>query len=201
MEEATAQYHRDVPANPAAVEYLSQTRALSRDSAISFRLGVVDNPLPGHEQYRGRLCIPYLTAAGVTTLRFRRIGDGDGPKYLSMPGDPSRIFNANALLAHTDEIAICEGEIDAITAQQCGINAVGFAGVSAFQGYMARVFKGYRRVWILRDSDDKGQGQEFAEKLAARIDNALIIPMPDGDDVNSLVARDGPTALLERIRK
>jgi DNA primase len=145
------------------------------------------------------IAIPYLTRSGVVTIRFRRMGDGDGPKYRSVPGDPPRIYNANALLVPSDHIAICEGEFDAIAATGTGIPAVGIAGVSAFKSYFARCFKGYKAVFMLADGDDKGQGMEFAEKLAEQIKNLRICPMPAGHDVNSFVLANGPEALLDLL--
>ncbi|MCP9207780.1 toprim domain-containing protein [Streptomyces sp. NEAU-Y11] len=192
------------------MEYLKK-RGLSADSAASFRLGYVENPLPGHETARGMIAIPYLTRAGVMTIRFRRLGDGEGPKYRSVPGDPPRIYNANALLMPSDYIAICEGEFDAIAAHEAGIRAahgravelglpaVGMAGVSAFKPYFARCFKGYKAVFMLADGDDKGQGLEFAEKIAELVKNVRICPMPAGHDVNSYVLAHGPEALLDLL--
>lgn len=180
------------------MEYL-KSRGLSEDNAAFFRLGYVESPLPGHETARGMLSVPYLTRAGVMTVRFRRLGEGEGPKYRSVPGDAPRIFNANALLVPSDHIAICEGEFDAMTATLAGIPAVGIAGVSAWKSYFARCFKGYRAVYILADQDDKGQGMEFAEKVAEQIKNARISPMPAGHDVNSFVLANGPEALLDQL--
>lgn len=149
------------------------------------------------------MCIPYLTRAGVTTVRFRRLDvegvEGQGPKYLSLPGDEPRIYNANALMRHEPFIVICEGEFDTITATQCGLPAVGIAGVSAWRDYFARCFKGYDAVYILADADDKGQGVEFASRVADEIENARISPMPEGHDVNSFVKEFGPDALLDRL--
>ncbi|MDT0472804.1 toprim domain-containing protein [Streptomyces sp. DSM 41014] len=198
LEEATARYEGELARSPSAVEYLKK-RGLSEDSAASYRLGFVENPLPGHETARGMLSVPYLTRSGVTTIRFRRLGDGDGPKYRSVPGDPPRIYNAHALLVPSDHIAICEGEFDAIAATEAGIPAIGIAGVSAWKSYFSRCFKGYRAVYILADQDDKGQGMEFAEKVAEQIKNARISPMPAGHDVNSFVLAYGRQALLDRL--
>lgn len=205
MAEATARYYEALktPEGAPAVEYLSRRRGLTGDSAQFFRLGVVADPLPGHEQYAGRLAIPYLTPAGVTTIRFRRLDVGEppyeGPKFLSLPGDQPRIFNPAALMRPESYIVICEGEPDTITAHQAGLPAVGIQGVSAWRPYFARCFKGYASVYILADSDDKGQGIEFAERVAAEVANARIVPMPDGHDVNSYVLASGAQALLERL--
>ncbi|MFC9231063.1 toprim domain-containing protein [Streptomyces decoyicus] len=212
LEEATARYEGDLTRSTAAVEYLKK-RGLSADNAASFRLGYVESPLPGHETARGMISIPYITRAGVVTIRFRRIGDGDGPKYRSVPGDPPRIYNPNALLIPSECIAICEGEIDTITAHEAGMRAangravelgvslpaVGVAGVSAFKSYFSRCFKGYKAVFMLADGDDKGQGLEFAEKIAELVKNVRICPMPAGHDVNSYVLANGPEALLDLL--
>lgn len=155
--------------------------------------------MPGHEQYAGKLAIPYLTQSGVTTIRFRRIGDGEGPKYLSVPGDEPRIYNPHALLQNTHSIAICEGEFDTMTAHQSGIPAIGIAGVSGWRSYFRRCFKGYRNVYLLADNDDKGQGLEFAEKVAGQVENPKVILMPPGMDVNSFVLAHGEAALNDKI--
>ncbi len=199
LESACQQYQEDLAESPEAGEYLSLTRGLSPDSVTSFRLGLVSNPLPGHEQYRGKLVIPYLTPSGVTTVRFRRLGDGEGAKYLSVPGDEPRIFNPAALTTESHGIAICEGEFDAITAHQCGVPSIGIAGVSGWRSYFRRCFKGYRNIYILADNDDKGQGLEFADKVSAQLDNAKTILMPNGMDVNSFVLSAGPQALMDKI--
>lgn len=199
LADSTAAYYQAMKGSPA-VEYLL-SRGLSGASAQSFRLGYVASPLPGHERYAGMLAIPYLTRSGPTSIRFRRIGEGEGPKYQSVPGDEPRIYNPNALLADGPTVAICEGEIDCITANEAGISAVGIAGVSAWRSYFARCFKGYQAVYILADGDDKGQGREFADKVASVVNNARIIPMPTGHDVNSFVAEHGKAALLSKLEK
>ncbi|MFB7185224.1 toprim domain-containing protein [Streptomyces sp. NPDC056230] len=142
-----------------------------------------------------------------------------GPKYRSVPGDPPRIFNASALLEPSDHIAICEGEMDAMIAQQCGIPAVGIAGVGCWNPYFARCFKGYKAVYLLADNDplkkkkncrpcaDMGNdecvghnvGTEFADKIAPTIGNARVSPMPQGHDVNSFFLDHGGAALLDRL--
>ena len=67
-----------------ATDYL-RTRGLSVEEAKMFHLGVVDNPLPGHEGYKGKLVIPYITPSGVVDIRFRSI-HGEDPKYIGLQG-------------------------------------------------------------------------------------------------------------------
>ncbi|MDG4825984.1 toprim domain-containing protein [Asanoa sp. WMMD1127] len=201
--EATETYHKALMANPAspAVEYLKETRGLSGANAQFFKLGLVESPLPGHEQYEGKLAIPYLTRSGVVSMRFRAIppGDATGPKYLSVPGDIPRLFNPADLDRREHFVCICEGEFDAMTAHQAGLPAVGIPGVNGWKEYYSHCFKGYENVFILADNDDKGQGETFAEKVASQVANARIVLMPSGHDVNSFVLAEGPDALTKRL--
>lgn len=203
LREATSRYHNAMPDSPAS-EYL-QTRGLGWESiqpAVNrFRLGYVGDPLPGHEMYKGYMAIPYLRWSAdkewaVVSMRFRRLDDGK-PKYMTLAGDRPRLFNTMALLKDTANIAITEGEIDAITATVCGLPAVGVPGSQAWQPWFREPFLGYRNVYVLADGDDAGM--QFATQVASALPNGKIIPMPSGEDVNSLVVSKGKDALLERI--
>jgi DNA primase len=133
-------------------------------------------------------CIPERSHPGVTCK--------DAPdcraKYLGLPGDSLQAFNVNALHTTHNHIGIAEGEIDAITATQAGIPTVGLPGVSSLREYTPRMFVGYQVVYIFADNDDKGQGSEFAERVAELIPNSRVILMPDGHDVNSYVTTHTP---------
>lgn len=195
--EATSKYRESLPGSPAD-EYLA-LRGIPTQT--QFGLGYVADPLPGHEMYRGCLAIPYLrwspwrkwTAASI---RFRRL-EGQGPKYMTVAGDKPRLYNTHALTRYSKDIAITEGEIDAITAELAGVPAVGVPGSQMWKPFFRELFLGYRNVNILADGDEPGM--DFARNVAKTLPNARIIPMPDGMDVNSLVLERGQDALLERI--
>lgn len=200
MENATETYHRSLIGDEgqAAVEYLT-TRRLSRGSVQSFRLGYVANPLPGHEKFAGRLCIPYQTRSGVVSLKFRAIPPTADPKYLFAPGDSPRLFNTPALDHHQPFVCITEGEIDCITATQAGLPAVGVPGVDGWKPFWARCFQGYDAVFVLCDNDDKGQGARFGERVAEQVPGSRVVMMPEGHDVNSFVMAEGFSALIDKI--
>jgi DNA primase len=189
LEMATAAYqkHLDV-----AEEYLAG-RGISRAIAESHRLGVVVAPLLGHERMAGRLAIPYLGRGSVVSgLRFRSLDNGD-PKYLGLPGVELRLFNVRGLHEAGDTIHITEGELDAISLTACDLHAVGVPGVTTWKKHHSRLLAGFTRVFIWGDGD--GPGREFAQKLAREIEAAIVVPMPEGMDVNSLLVRDGPDVL------
>src|SRR5690606_28711961 len=122
--QASQRYHKAL-AGSEAEGYLA-TRGLTApaiaEAVTQFRLGYVEEPLPGHEMYKGMLAIPYLRWAPderwqVVSLRFRRLDAAEGkPKYLTVPGDTGRLYNTLALLQPAQRVGIAEGEIDALTA-------------------------------------------------------------------------------------
>lgn len=188
-----------------AISYL-KARGITKETADSFLLGVVVDPLPesGHDFQTGRLAIPYLTQTGIVQVRFRAIPyDGipgnpePSPKMKSEAGAGSTIYNSRALLGSTT-IYVCEGEFDTMSAVQAGLPAVGIPGANAWQSVYARALK-WRNVVILADNDDHGEGMKFAEKVQADTRGARIVLMDKGHDVNSFMTEYGESALRKKV--
>lgn len=92
------------------------------------------------------------------------------------------------------------GNCDTLTLNQCGIPAVGVAGVSAWNSdYYDRIFSGFEKVIIPADNDDDGQGQDFAERIAKDVPNPKIVLMPEGEDVNSFFVKYGAGELRDHL--
>lgn len=197
LETATSRYASQL--NEEAIQYLTVDRGLSRGMLEYFRIGVVADPLPEHEAYRGRVSIPYITPSGVVSLRFRSIGGGK-PKYLGMAGlSAKKIFNTRDLYT-TQPIFICEGEVDTISAHQCGFRSVGVAGVSNWEKRWWRIFRN-RTVIVLADNDDNGQGEGLAHEIGQTIQDCQTVMMPSGHDVNSFFVAEGKDALTQYINE
>ena len=204
LREATTRYWNAIPGSPVE-EYLANRGLGGEEIRNRFLLGYVEDPIPGHEYHRGSMVIPYLRKSPdnkltVVSLRFRCIQDhehvGHG-KYMTQSGDRPRLFNTEALLKPGRSVAITEGELDAIAAEQAGIHAVGVPGVETWSPHFAEPFRGYKEVFILADGDEAGM--RFATGLTKHLSNAKIIPMPPGHDVNSLTMAEGPDKLRERL--
>jgi DNA primase len=194
LEEATAAYQAQL--NEVAPYLVA--RGLSKEAALTHRLGYVHEPVIGHEQYAGRLSIPYITPTGVVDIRFRAIRDDDSPKYLSRSGAESVLYNVPAFELDSDYIAICEGEMDTIIASSMvGIPAVGLAGANAWKNWYSRAFMDYRKVFVLCDGDQPGR--DLGKKIAQQIDVAIVVTMPDGMDVNDLYLAEGPEGILKKM--
>ena len=193
--QATQEYAQHIH---QAEDYLA-TRNLSVEEAKKFHLGVVDNPLPGHEGYKGKLVIPYTTPSGVVDLRFRSI-HGEDPKYIGLPGAKTTMFNAQAVLNSAGYICVTEGEIDCITTVvKTGHPAVGVPGANNWKPYYSKILDDFDTVIVLADGDSPGL--EFGKKISRELGNVNIVQMPEGHDVNSIVLQEGAGWLDERIRK
>jgi len=189
FETLTARYEENIS---LAADWLEGRGLIVEDAAL-YRLGVVNDDSPESGPYKGRLSIPYLTPNGVVDIRFRSMLPL-GPKYLSRPGAAAHLYNVPALWRDAKQIAICEGEIDAIVMDlYSGIPAVGVPGVQLWKDHFRRVFADYDRVLIIGDGDDAGR--EFANRIAGTMDNAVAVKMRDGMDVNDLLLYEGVTAV------
>ncbi|XVU22570.1 toprim domain-containing protein [Actinoplanes sp. CA-054009] len=125
----------------------------------------------------------------------------DGPKMLSVAGDIHRPYNPADLERRESFVCIAEGEWDAMIAHQDGLPCIGIQGVNGWKPDFRRLFTGYKAVYILADNDDKGQGGDFAEKVAATIPNARVVMMPEGHDVNSWYIQNGPGSVRARVEE
>jgi DNA primase len=193
LESATNRYHDDVE---QALGYLA-SRGIAEAVADRYRLGYVAHPLPGHEQFTGRLAIPYLTAAGVVDIRFRALGESDA-KYLNRPGVTPTLFNVSALLRPAHTCCVTEGELDAVIAETAlGVPAVGVPGVSAWQAGWERLLVDFDRVIVPCDGDEAGHG--FGAKLAKLLPNVVAIHLPAGHDVSSLYLQVGVDGLRHAL--
>jgi DNA primase len=179
-----------------AEEYLLG-RGIDLAVARTVHLGLVVEPLTGHEQFAGRLSIPYLTPTGVVDIRFRSI-DGSEPKYMGMPGTETRLYNVRALHEAQKYIAVCEGEIDAITLHyQCGIPSIGVPGANSWKRHYTRLLQDFEQVFVFADGDQPGS--DFGKKVAREVQGSVIVNMPDGHDVNSIYCTYGKNYFISKI--
>jgi DNA primase len=193
LEKATNHYEDSLP---LAEEYLLK-RGIPLEVAEAIRLGVVVDPLPGQEQFVNRLAIPYLTPSGVVDIRFRSMGPEE-PKYLGFPGTQTRLFNVAALHTAKDFIAVCEGEIDAITLHYlCGVPAVGVPGVNSWKPHYTRLLQDFNTVFVFADGDQPGI--DFAKSLSKELSSVIIINMPEGEDVNSMYLLHGNDYFKKKV--
>lgn len=155
-----------------AREYLA-ARGINRDLVEQYKLGLCDDIHPGW------ISIPYLREPhGVIWFNYRNLS-GSGTKYKA-PGE-KHLYNTAALdiADKTGEIAITEGEFDAIVATEiCGVPAVGVPGATQWTGnrHWHELFAGYSRIWVLADPDDAGL--KLAAAVLERLPAARLVNLP-----------------------
>jgi len=189
---ATENYERNLD---EVAPYL-ESRGITKETALMFRLGFVKNPEAGLEPYQGKLAIPYLTPSGVIDIRFRSLNADSGPKYLSRPGASTHIFNVAALNTDSDVLVICEGEIDTMIATQVGFAAVGLPGANNWKPFYTRVLADWEKIMLFCDGDNAGK--EMAKTITRELDNVFPIFMPDNCDVNDVYLAEGAEGLHKR---
>lgn len=204
LEEAVSTYEEALETMPLATSYLDE-RGLDQGARHRFRLGYVASPTVGHDPFVGMLSIPYLTPAGPVAVKFRRLDDQQ-PKYLGPAGQGARLYNVDALHRSSHEIAICEGEIDAMTLDYgAGIPAVGIDGAQKWQPHYARILSAYERIWIFADNDLKDDGSnpgfDLARTIHRDLPQATLIHLPPNTDVNKLYVEQGAQALQNLIKR
>ncbi len=209
FEQAASQYQRDLAADTAAQAYL-RSRGIGPEAAGTYRLGVLRNPLVGHEQFRGRLSIPYITPHGVVTFTFRCLENHvckdtvtgytrEGKarhcsKYRAPAGMDRTLYNVLAFRQDSDTIYVCEGEIDALTLSICGFPAVATPGVQQWKDHFTRCFTEYTKIFVVADGDEAGYqlGSFLAKEIGAR-----AVRPPAGEDCNSIYAKGGSSAVQQ----
>ena len=181
-----------------ATDYLL-SRHLSVEEGNIFHLGVVEDPMPGHEPYKNRLAIPYITPSGVVDIRFRALLPEQEPKYLGLVGSKTTMFNTQALFAADKYICVTEGEFDCIMMSvKTNHPTVGIPGANNWKPHYSRILDDFDMVIILTDGDTAGA--EFGKKITRELPNANVIAMPEGEDVNSVFIKLGKEWIDERVR-
>jgi DNA primase len=178
-----------------AEDYL-KSRGITMEAARLARLGVVGEAEIGHEQYRGRLSIPYITKSGVVDIRFRALHPAIEPKYMGLTGAETKMYNVLDIEKAGDFIGVCEGELDTITMSSCvGIPCVGVPGANSWKKHYTRLLADFERVFVFADGDQPGK--EFATSLARELP-VTIVQLPDGHDVNSMFVQEGAGYIREK---
>lgn len=197
LEEAVCKYEAAMTV-PAAQYLLG--RGLDKETVRSHRLGVVADPIPGHEPYRGMLAIPYLLKGQPLRIRFRclqnheHVGHG---KYMQPAGESTIAYNVDAIHTSQHVLHVTEGEFDAMILNQIGLPAIGFPGVSTWQPHHARMLAGFNRLWIWGDPDQAGA--EWVTKITNRLPrSAKGVKLRHGDVTETYLA-GGAKALLACI--
>jgi DNA primase len=129
-----------------------------------------------------------------------------GGKYVNSPETPvftkSRVLfgfdRSKRFISKADQAIICEGQIDMIMVFEAGLQNVVAGQGTAFTELHAKMLKRVcNEVVLCYDSDNAGR--EATEKafriLSPQGINVRVAALPQGEDPDSLIRKDGPDAL------
>jgi len=192
LESQTSRYQTNLY---LAAEYL-EARGITEDTAVSARLGVVDEAIHGDSDAAfQRLSIPFITRSGVVDIRYRCIrehecGEVGCSKYLGRPGSTLRLYGVEDLVSAESSICVTEGELDRLILRQLGFPAVGQPGSESWKQHWFRLFEDFSRIVVFGDGDDAGK--RFIRGWLDRFPQSVeAVQLPPTEDVNSMYLLEG----------
>ncbi|MGB0662188.1 MAG: DNA primase [Pontibacterium sp.] len=166
-----------------------------------------------YDRFRHRIMFPIKDTRGrVIGFGGRVLGD-EKPKYLNSPETNTfhkgkelyGLYEARQLNSRLERYLIVEGYMDVIGLAQYGITyAVATLGTAATKDHLEKLFKTVNEIVFCFDGDAAGrQAAERALNIAlpAIQDGQSIkfLFLPDGEDPDSLVRKEGQAAFEERL--
>jgi 5S rRNA maturation endonuclease (ribonuclease M5) len=119
------------------------------------------------DSLRGMITIPYFVAGSCVSIRGRAWPNEEGGKYKTLSGHAARLYNSAILWEPHKEVAVCEGEFDAMVLEQLGIAAVAAPGTQSWKDAWDSYFDEVRRVWVVFDNDEAGE--KGADKVLSHL--------------------------------
>ncbi|MCC5883380.1 MAG: DNA primase [Halomonas sp.] len=166
-----------------------------------------------YDRFRDRVMFPIRDVRGRTIAFGGRVLGDAKPKYLNSPETPVfhkgrelyGLFEARQANSRLERLVIVEGYMDVVALAQFGIrNAVATLGTSTSEEHLARLFRMVDEVVFCFDGDKAGRqaaSRALETVLPQMIDGrtARFLFLPEGEDPDTLVRREGAEAFEDRI--
>ncbi|MCU7844575.1 MAG: DNA primase [Candidatus Thiodiazotropha sp. (ex Monitilora ramsayi)] len=191
---------------------------LGQDQAAIERLsqcGLTSEPESGkrYDRFRHRIVFPIRDSRGrVIGFGGRVLGD-DKPKYLNSPETPLfhkgrelyGLYEARKANNKLQRLLVVEGYMDVVALAQYGIlNAVATLGTATTQDHLELIFRTCSEVVFCFDGDRAGKDAAW-KALQTTLPvmregrEARFLFLPDGEDPDTLVRKEGREAFEVRI--
>jgi DNA primase len=166
-----------------------------------------------YDRFRDRIMFPIRDSRGRTMAFGGRVLDVGEPKYLNSPETPVfhkgrelyGLYEARRAERKLERLLVVEGYMDVVMLAAHGIrNAVGTLGTATTSEHLRRIFGIVPEVVFCFDGDRAGRDAAWRAlqvSLPALHDGRQVrfLLLPDGDDPDSLVRREGAAAFTERL--
>lgn len=165
-----------------------------------------------YDRFRKRIMFPIFDIQKRVVGFGGRVMDNSTPKYLNSPETP--VFTKGNILYGLETAKegirdsgfaiIVEGYMDVITAHQAGIsNVVGTLGTALTPNHVRILQKYCKEVILTFDSDTAGikAALRTVDIFAGSEIEAKVLLLPEGDDPDSFIRKNGKTVFNELISK
>lgn len=178
-------YHQALLKQPETLKYLHD-RGINQDSIDRFKIGFYQ------KNGTSFISIPHFQNGQLQNIKFRSLPPAE-KTFRRIPDCKSILFNTDAVKKYSDSIIITEGELDAITLIQAGLENVvsGTTGAGSFGPDWIGLLKPVKKIYLAYDAD--AAGQDGARSLAKRLgyNRTFNIELPPGQDVNDFFQSNG----------
>jgi DNA primase len=165
-----------------------------------------------YDRFRDRLMFPIRDARGRVIAFGGRVLDQGEPKYLNSPETPLfhkgrelyGLYEVRQNRSPLTRLIVVEGYMDVVRLHQSGISyAVATLGTATTPEHLKRAFRLVREIIFCFDGDRAGRAAAWRalqnalpEATAGR--ELKFLFLPDGEDPDSLVGKEGKTAFEAR---
>lgn len=189
------------------------TTEAARQSLLAAGLVIARDTGGFYDRFRDRIMFPIRDTRGrVIAFGGRIIASGE-PKYLNSPETPLfhkgrelyGLYEARRAERKLEQILVVEGYMDVVMLATHGIhNAVGTLGTATTSEHLRRLFGVAGEIVFCFDGDRAGRDaawRALQTSLPLLQDGRQIrfLLLPDNEDPDSLVRREGARAFAERI--
>lgn len=181
---------------------------------LAAELGLVKRRDGGgyYDFFRNRIIFPIISARGeVLGFSGRTLEADEQAKYLNSPD--SLIYHKSACvyglhraasaIRAQDEVMLVEGNVDLLSLHQAGIaNTVAPLGTALTAGHVRLLARQTRRMTLVFDGDAAGM-RAAMRALELFLEEGIaprVVPLPAGEDPDSLVRREGAELFRRRIK-
>lgn len=197
---------------PAAWNELrDHLRGRGFSEVLAEKAGLVSKSAKGsyYDRFRERLIFPIMNLSAQTVaFGGRSLVDGDGPKYLNSSETPIYtkgehlygLYQARRAMSHSKSVLLTEGYVDVLSLHQFGFeNSCGVLGTALTPEQVHRLSGLVGQVDLVFDGDNAGRKAALrsAEMILAQGLKCRVLCLPDGEDVDSVLQKNGRESLLE----
>lgn len=168
-----------------------------------------------YDRFRDRIMFPIVDMRGRTIAFGGRVLTDEKPKYLNSPETPTfhksqelyGLYQARQANRKLEQVLIVEGYMDVVALAQFGINnAVATLGTATSEQHLTRLYKIVPEVIFCFDGDAAGRkaahrALETALPVMEDGREARFLFLPEGEDPDTLVRKEGPEAFQERVNQ